>query len=198
MLIAVMMMIAIPPPPGPPLAPTGTPQRVNSQETTTIAARLFAGVRIAMRDLLQPASAGQAVVAAEREQHPAGRRDRGQAAERHRDRDAGRQDVTELAEVVLEDLDDGDAATEVVLAYVAGVVERCREQRGQARQVGRQGEQEDEADDRRHGDRQEDAPRARDARAERLLGDVGRRVVAGVRPVRLEQREEEGEDDRVA
>ena len=44
---------------------------------------------------------------------------------------------------------------------------------------------------------EEEAPRARDACADRLLGDVRGGVVAGVRPVRLEEREEEGQDQRV-
>ena len=160
------------------------------------------GVRrrpVSMRDLLEPARARDAVIAAEGEEHPAGGRDRRQAAEPHRDGDAGRQDAADRRpEVVDEDVDDGRAVAEVVLARQAERVrQRVREQRRQVRQVGREREQEDEPDDRADRDRQEDPPRAGDPRSDRLLGDVGGGVVPGVRPVGLEQREEEREDQRV-
>src|SRR3990172_1701113 len=62
--------------------------------------------------------------------------------------------------------------------------------------MGRQGEEEDEAHHGRYGHREEDAPGAGHAGADGLLGHVRRGVVAGVGPVRLEQREEEGENQR--
>ena len=62
----------------------------------------------------------------------------------------------------------------------------------------RQGDEHDVAEDRRHGDRQEDAPGGRGPGLDGLLGHVGRGVVAGVRPLRLEQaqRERAGDPER--
>ncbi len=61
-----------------------------------------------------------------------------------------------------------------------------------------QPEENDVADHGGDGDRDEDAPCARKSGADRLLGHVGRRVVAGVGPLRLQQREEERERQRIA
>ena len=77
---------------------------MNTRRTTTIAVSEFAGVRYRCETFFSQPRAGDAVVAAEGEQHPAGRGDRRQAAERHRDRDARRQQVAQpeaCAEVVL-------------------------------------------------------------------------------------------------
>ncbi len=61
----------------------------------------------------------------------------------------------------------------------------------------RQGDQEHEPDDGRDRDREEEPPRARHSGADGLLRDVRRGVVARVRPVRLEEREEERKEQRI-
>ena len=138
---------------------------------------------------------GQPVIAAEGEQHPAGRGDRGQAAERHRDGDAGGQQAAELAEVGFEDVDDRDAAAEVVL--LAAEVLSSRTSAGTASSVRSawQRDQQDVADDRGDGDRQEDAPRAARPGPDGLLGHVGGGVIARVGPLRLQEASRRTPDD---
>src|SRR6266550_4092966 len=71
----------------------------------------------AVAHLLEPAAAREAVIAAEREEHSAGRGDRREATERHRERDAGGQQATERIEagtkVLLEDVLHAAAAAAV-------------------------------------------------------------------------------------
>ena len=153
---------------------------------------------VAVRDLLQPARSGDAVIAAEGEQHSPGRGDRREAAEAHRNRDAAAQDATQAgAQVLVQGVEHCCSVAEVVLA-VDGRVSRGqvgREERCQIRQVQRDRHQEDVSGDSRDRHRQEDAPRARPPGTDRLLGDVRRGVIAGVRPVGLQQAEEEGKED---
>ena len=60
-----------------------------------------------------------------------------------------------------------------------------------------QSEQDYVADHGRDGDRDEDAPGARQASPNGLLRHVGRRVIACEGPLRLQQREEECERQRI-
>ena len=100
-----------------------------------------------MGDLLQPPGSRDAVVTAEGEQHASRGRDRGQGAERHRDGDARAQELARGGKIVLERLEDGVGAAEVVRAQLVGIRlgQVRREERGQVRQVRCQGKQEDVA-----------------------------------------------------
>jgi hypothetical protein len=109
----------------------------------------------------------------------------GQAAQAHGDGDRGAENVTKLAEVVAEGAE-YDRVAAVVLAAESHLRRVAVHDLVERRQVGHQAEQDDVADDGRDRHRDEDAPRARKPGADRFLGHVGRGVVAGEGPLRLQ------------